>query len=332
MTTDTDPTTQSDRAQRAGVSDEAALMQGAVRRVWRVTNRSPSASEIDITGWDFGGTGPVALLHHANGLCAAPWANVARLLSAGYRVFALDARGHGGSAHLTVPDDYAWSYFVDDAIAVTRAILDETGNAHLGLALGSSFGGIVLAAAQAQCQKMMERVVMLDPPIHATPELVAALAFESPVTLTSDVRREALVEQALKRRQHWPSRRVVHAAYRDKPLFAPWLDDTFDLYIAHGFRDAAEGGVELQCDPSVEAHVFSSTGSLGVMHYAHKVTAPLLFVHARQGFFAEDFYRRICAEFPYGEFAQLDAGHMLPLEAPQAVADLILDWVSVQTS
>ena len=301
-------------------------LSGAQPRLWRIPNHSPGAAQIEISGWDFGGSGPVALLHHANGICAAPWAPVAKLIARGYRVFALDARGHGGSQHLQVPTDYEWRYFVDDALGVVREILAETQQQALGLALGSSFGGIVLAAAQARCPELIDKVVMLDPPIHATPQLVEALQYDAPVEISDPARREVLVEQALRRRKRWPSRRVVRAAYREKPLFAPWTELAFDLYVQHGFRETAEGDIELQCDPTVEAHIFSSTGSLGVLDYAPLVTAPTLFVHAANGFFAEPFYRRICAEFPRGEFAQLEAGHMLPLEVPELVADLILNW------
>ena len=50
---------------------------------------------VEIATLDFGGRGPLALLHHANGFCAAVWAPVAKALTRHYRVIAMDARGHG---------------------------------------------------------------------------------------------------------------------------------------------------------------------------------------------------------------------------------------------
>ena len=294
----------------------------AVRTAWEIPNHSPAGGTITIRGWDFGGDGPAVLLHHANGLCAAPWALVARGLTSRFRVFAMDARGHGGSDHLAVPSDYAWTSFVADAVEVTRAILAATNDKALGLAMGSSFGGIVLAATQARLGASIERVIMLDPPLRPTEALLEAIDLD----MTLEEQRPGLVEQTLRRRAVWPSRKAIHEAYRDKPLFAPWRDEAFDLYVEHGFREA-NGEVVLNCHPTVEAHIFETTGSLGVLDYAHDVSAPLLLVHARDGFLPEGFLRGVAGLFDDGEYAQIDAGHMLPLEAPERVLQTVKDWL-----
>ena len=84
-----------------------AVAPDAARCGWVVPNASPAGGNIELAGWDFGGHGrPLALLHHANGMCGAVWAPLARALTAHYHVVAIDARGHGASHHLSVPDDY----------------------------------------------------------------------------------------------------------------------------------------------------------------------------------------------------------------------------------
>jgi pimeloyl-ACP methyl ester carboxylesterase len=50
-------------------------------------------SGIEIALLDWGGDGPIALLHHANGYCAAIWAPVAERLRCHYRVIEVDS-GH----------------------------------------------------------------------------------------------------------------------------------------------------------------------------------------------------------------------------------------------
>ena len=57
------------------------LTSYATARRWQVDNPSPSGATIEIAGWDFGGEGPLALLHHANGMCAATWGLVAGVFS-----------------------------------------------------------------------------------------------------------------------------------------------------------------------------------------------------------------------------------------------------------
>ncbi|MEM7002778.1 MAG: alpha/beta hydrolase [Pseudomonadota bacterium] len=298
----------------------STLAQAQPRR-WQVANRGESGGSLQIAGWDFGGSGEVAMLQHANGMCAALWAPLVDLLKHRYRVIAVDARGHGDSQHLTVPGDYAWSMMVDDLVAVSDALCEEFELDAIPLALGSSFGSILLAAAEARAHRF-EHLVMLDPPIHPTAELVAAMGID----LTPPPSKQgALVEQTLKRKSVWASRQAARDAWREKPLFAPWEDAAFDLYLSEGMRDRADGQVELKCSPSVEAHIFASTGSLGLLEYAPEVRIPVRLVRAAAGHFSAEFYTHVAAIFPDCVLSELQAGHMLPFEVPDQVARLVLE-------
>ncbi|NKB99840.1 MAG: alpha/beta fold hydrolase [Pseudomonadales bacterium] len=292
----------------------------AQRRNWRIANAGQTGGQIEIGGWDFGGSGELAVLQHANGMCAALWALVATQLTDRYHVIAIDARGHGDSEHLTVPDDYGWDVFVQDIISVTELILVETQHERIALGLGSSFGGILLAGAEAKSPGLMDRLVMLDPPIHPTEELAAQMGIEWQTTPSM---RAGLVEQTLKRKYIWESRQAAHAGWREKPLFAPWDDRAFAVYLDEGMRDRDDGQVELKCHPTVEAHIFATTGSLGLFDYAPMVNIPVDLVHAKDGHFPLKFYEQIATVFPNCNLSQLDAGHMLPLEAPTAVVEFI---------
>ncbi|MEM9624573.1 MAG: alpha/beta hydrolase, partial [Pseudomonadota bacterium] len=274
------------------------ILDGAQPRRWTVDSASPAGGQVTIAGWYFGGEGPVALLHHANGMCGALWAPVARELAKTYTVFAVDARGHGDSDKLTVPDDYAWQYFVDDLRQVAEQVLRETGETVVALGLGSSFGGIITAAAAAAPTNLFKQVVMLDPPIHPDPATLEFLGRENNITRTDE--RAGLVAQTLKRRAVWPSRSAARQAWADKPLFASWCDAAFDLYINEGMRDIAEGEVALKCSPQVEAHIFQTTGSLLPQDYAPHVEVPVHLVHARLGFFDADWLNTVANMFPQG--------------------------------
>ena len=245
-------------------------------------------------------------------MCAATWGLVARALTRDYRVVAIDARGHGDSAHLSVPEDYSWEYFVSDLSQVARQLLAETGESSVALGLGSSFGGIVTAGTEAAHSGLYQRVVMLDPPIHPTADLVEALG----LTMVAEPgsRREQLVAQTLRRRSVWSSRDEARNAWADKPLFAPWHGAAFDLYINEGMGDQPDGSVALKCPPEVEAF-FQTTGSLGVLDYA---PGDACTVCMRPQVFLR-FFRLVATLFPQGEFAQIDGGHMLPLEVPDLV-------------
>ena len=282
--------------------------------------RSFDGVDVRLNAWDFGGQGPVMLMHHANGLAAALWAPVALSMLQHYRVIALDARGHGDSDNIQVPQQLNWRLMVEDAVRVLEQVCQLCQVDHVAHGVGSSFGGIILAAASAEQPDRLRRVTMLDPPIHPDPETVARLGMEMP---DHEFSRDTLVAQTLKRKSVWASRQQAHDAWRSKPLFAPWQDDAFDLYIAEGLGEREDGQVELKCNPEVEAHIFATTGSLGVMEYAPKVQVPVTLVHARDGYFPEVFFRALAKVFPHGEFLQMAGGHMLPMECPEDVIALL---------
>lgn len=296
-----------------------SLRDMARQRFWTINEQGRRMAT-----WDFGGQGPLALLHHANGLCAAAWAPVAVQLSEHYRVIALDARGHGDSDAGTVPDDFAWHSFVDDLIALARQVLAEVGDSSVAHGIGSSFGGIITAAAAAREPALFQRVSMLDPPIHLDDEERRLLDMEDYLAETE--RRVDLAAMTLKRRSVFEDRAAAAVGWRSKPLFAPWCQEAFDLYVQEGLKERADGQVELKCAPEVEAHIFATTGSLRLMDYAPNVQVPVQVVHAAQGYFPEAFFRVVARQFPQGTFAQLPAGHMLPLEVPDQVVEQLMTF------
>ena len=75
---------------------------------------------VEIALLDWGGDGPLALLHHANGFCKGTLALVAAPLRPHFRVVAMDARGHGDSTPGSGDDPYAWAAFAGDIAAAAR--------------------------------------------------------------------------------------------------------------------------------------------------------------------------------------------------------------------
>lgn len=293
----------------------------ATGRRWRVQNHGRSGGLIEIAGWDFGGDGDLALLQHANGMCGALWALVATQLTSRYRVIALDCRGHGDSERLTVPDDYDWPVMVSDIVQVAQALCEEFGAEQISLGIGSSFGGILLSGAAAVEPELFSRLVLLDPPIHPSEELIEQMGidFQAPAST-----REGIVEQALKRKYIWASREDARQAWQDKPLFSVWDPRAFDIYLSAGMKERDDGQVELKCHPTVEAHIFASTGSFGLFDYAPQVEIPVELVHAAKGFFSAEFYGHIATVFPNCALSSMSAGHLLPLEAPDEVVQFVL--------
>lgn len=291
------------------------MLAGVERR--RIT-LAPSGIAIALLDW--GGDGPIALLHHANGFCAALWTLVAEQLCKRYRVIAIDARGHGDSDTRPVPAGLRWEYLVSDLAQVAAQLLAETGEPAIGLGVGSSLGGIVTAAAEERHPGLFRRIAMLDPPIHPSAELARELQLDLPT------QRPNIAEQARARSAVWPSRATAGDAWRDKPMFSAWRPRAFELYLQEGLRDREDGSVELKCNPLVEATIFETAGSLDTFEFAPRVTAPVLLVRAGQGFFPPIIFEHLAGLFPNCTYKVVDAGHLLPMEAPELVIELLDDF------
>lgn len=286
-----------------------------------------SESTIHILDW--GGEGPLALLHHANGFCAATWSLVAQSLTSRWRVLAIDARGHGDSSRPAGDAAYDWHEFKRDWLAVSEWALDRIGGSAIDLVVGNSFGGAVALLAAAERPELYRRLVLLDPvvvPARAD-ENADGSSVAGPLRKSAEASPSPIALQARRRRQVWPTRTAAAEAWRDKPMFAGWEPRAFELYLEHGLRDREDGHVELACSGDVEAAIFEHTGCADVLGAARSVTAPTWVVRAAKGYFPTPMFEALCEQLEFGQFLELDAGHLMPMEAPELVADLLLSQV-----
>ncbi len=219
---------------------------------------SPRGRDVELRALDWGGDGPLALLHHANGFCAATWAPLARELRGSHRVIAIDARGHGGSSAPAAFEAYDWQEFIADWIAVSEALVSERGEP-IALAVGNSFGGTLAACAAALRPGLFRRVALLDPVIRPSAELLASHGLAPPGGFSEGP--NPIAARARERRSIWPSREAAGSSWRDKDMFRSWEPRAFELYLEHGLRDRGDGQVELCCAPATEAAVFEHSGS-----------------------------------------------------------------------
>lgn len=109
-------------------------------------------SAVDLAFTDSGGRGDAVLLAHAIGLDRRMWDELAAALAPGYRVVAIDARGHGASP--VPPRPYTLAAMADDALRV----LDRLGiaRAHwVGLSMGGMVGQAFALAHPARLGKLV---------------------------------------------------------------------------------------------------------------------------------------------------------------------------------
>ncbi|MFC9731213.1 alpha/beta fold hydrolase [Streptomyces roseolus] len=129
---------------------------------------------------DWGGDGAgVLLLHGLAGHCGE-WDGLARALRRdGYRVLALDQRGHGGSER--APEDVSRRAYVDDVLGVVEEFGRDGGGSGLGerdfVLVGQSYGGHAALLAAARRHPRVAGAVLVEAgPAGSTPEEVAGVA------------------------------------------------------------------------------------------------------------------------------------------------------------
>lgn len=267
---------------------------------------------VEIGLLDWGGDGPLALLHHANGFCAGTLGLVAEALVPAFRVIGMDARGHGRSSRPEGPAAYRWDEFALDALAVAEALAPAHGG-RVAVGLGHSFGGTAMLGAAARRPALFERLVLVDPVIPPP----AALAAADPAR---HARLARLVDGARRRRSVWESRAAARAHFAGRSLFRHWLPAALDLYVEHGLRERADGQVELACPGAVEGAIFAESGGLDVEDLARRAAGvPATVLWARRGDFPRAVYERVFAAMPCARIVDADAGHLIPMERPELV-------------
>lgn len=266
---------------------------------------------VELALLDWGGSGPPALLHHANGFCAALWDPVAQRLRSRFRVFAIDARGHGDSSRPEGPGAFNWDRLEADLVAVGQQLLRELGRERFALGLGHSFGGTITLAAAGQ-HDLYDRIALIDAVLHP------------PVVRHADTRGTELSVRARKRRSVWGSREEARQFFLARPLFASWCEEAVELYVAEGLRERSDGQVELKCHPEVEASIFEGSVALDNELAASQLRIPALLIWAAQGDFPRKMYEATSARMQDGTVEDMAAGHLAPMERPDLVAEAVL--------
>jgi len=287
-----------------------ALLARAARRTLMLPGRG-----IETALLDWGGDGPLALLHHANGFCKGMWAEVADALRGRFRVVAMDARGHGDSSHPDEPGAYAWNHFAEDLVAVAEALVAERGGGEVALGIGHSFGGTAMIGAAARRPRLFSRLLLVDPVVPPPPQ--------SGITAENTPHLRRLVEGARRRRAHWPSRAAARAYCRERHFFTSWRPTAIELYLLDGMREHPDGSLELKCPGAIEAEVFGSSSTIDVFALAAEVAAPTTVMWAEHGDFPRAVHEALASTMGAGRFLEVATGHLVPMERPELVIDAV---------
>lgn len=199
---------------------------------------------------DLGGDGPPLLLTHGNGLNAGMWATVVPHLTARFRVFALDFRGHGASEPRGEDLSVDRHWFGDEVIAAVRRITAPDGGEPAPiLAAGHSLGGATLIRAEQSHPGTFRALWTFEP-------VLVPASWEEQRTPS------ALIEASRRRRLVFASVDEAVARFSSKPPYASCEPAAVRGYVEVGTAAQADGTVKLTCSGETEARIYESNERL----------------------------------------------------------------------
>ncbi|MEQ8859530.1 MAG: alpha/beta hydrolase [Pseudomonadales bacterium] len=275
-------------------------------------------SQIRLSYFEWGpDDAPVVLLVHATGFHARCWDRTVAALPEGYRVIAVDMRGHGRSDKR---EPYLWAAFGRD-LAEFCAGLGLEG----AIGVGHSMGGHCVTQVAAQAPATFTRLllvdpVILDPEVYGTRQQEFATAEDHPVS---------------RRRNHWASWEEMFERFVDRAPFSLWRRDVLEDYCRYGVLPRADGdGFELACPPMVEASIYMGNSRTDVHDRIPGIQQPVVVLRARareadssaMDFSGSPTWPALAAEFPNGRDVYLPhLTHFIPMQDPELVARFIAD-------
>ena len=189
--------------------------------------------------------------------------------------------------------------------------------------VGHSMGGYIALQAAARHMDSIRDVVLIDSPIP-TGWRANLLTFAQ---LTGLAYKSGPAPIAARRRDAWPSRDAAREFFASKAFVQSWADGVLDDFIEHAIVDSADG-VKLKVPRDTERDIYA--------HIVHRSALKALRQLQRGGvnvsFIAgERSEESRLAGFQDNErlfaprFQRLATGHLIPMEAPQACANAVLN-------
>jgi pimeloyl-ACP methyl ester carboxylesterase len=213
------------------------------------------------------------------------------------RVVALDFRGFG---------DSQWSaeaaYQTDDHVADLGAVLDAVGSEPVFL-VGSSWGGLVAIAYAAAHPDRVGRVALVDvaPSANQAEDDVPAMTYD------------------------FAGHEEVVAAERAANPHAP--QELLEVIASHGTRPGEGGMLVRKRDPFLMRRwPFRADNRWSELS---SIAMPVLIVHAAESFIPIDVAERMERETANATLVEIpDSGHVVPVENPTALADVLAAFLS----
>ena len=271
--------------------------------------------------YEFGGDGPVMHIAPANGFPPQTYIPLVRHFTDAYRVLCLPPRSLWPDERPPEQRIYWHKLIATDLLDGLRAH-----NLTDVIAVGHSFGGVASLIAAEREPERFRALILLDPTI--LPGFIMRM-LQTLRVLRMRTFGTNMADRAEKRRNDFQSREEAYDYFKGRRLFAAWPEETLRLYVDSMLPDE-NGGVKLAWPPAWESYVFH-TFYAGTWRHVPGVRGKVPVLIVRGG--ASDTYRpdavkQMARALPEAAAREVPGhGHLFPLEAPDATASVILEWL-----
>lgn len=252
------------------------------------------------------GDGPRIVLLHGLFTDHRTWQGVRPALRDGFRVIAPDLPGFGQSE---IPPAGRFAYGVD---AFVEAVKDLYSGLEIGRAalVGHGLGAAVALTVAARHPELVSHLVLID--AHAYTDAESAESRIARAPLLGSLVFKQLVGRGLFR-AYYRSRLLSAEAEVDPAL----IDACYDAFNSPAARGSALAALRATVD------------TRPIIACTARVQAPTLVIWGRSDLvYPPSLGQRLAREIRGAGLEVLEAGHLTPLERPEAVAALITRFVS----
>jgi len=265
---------------------------------------------------DFGGVGPPLHLAPANGFPPEAYRPLADALAPQFHVLGYRPRPlWPGSDPNSVS---SWRDLATDMLAD----MQQRGEGPF-IGAGHSLGGIMTLYAAILRPDLFRGLALIDPVVFPRRMLLMLWAMRQ----IGQHHRSPIVQGAVRRRDRFASSDEARTRYTGRGVFAKLHPAALDGYLDGGLRPDGDS-VTLSWPKTWEAHIFSLV-AIDTWDALSRLRLPLLIIRGAQSDLLTDrTWRQLRWHLPNARLVELEGGHMLPLEHPDAVAEVIREWAT----
>ena len=250
---------------------------------------------------------------HGNGFPSPCYKQFLQRLEKEFAVYYIDRVGHDPNYPVTEN----WHCLVDEVIASVEGL--STTPVH---GVGHSLGGVLTLMAAIEKPELFKTVVMIDSPLlsrfkSTMVKLAKKFGFIDRVTPAGKTKG---------RQHHWHSREQLWSYLKTRPLFKSFRDDCLQDYIEYGFHQD-EKGYSLRFNKHIEYHIFRTIPH-HLPQYERQIKIPTLMIYGDKSDVVGRFDIRYMRKHYHIHCLRMHGGHMLPMEHPEWLADMITSVLS----